>query len=216
MKVWADNCPESCQHRYLLMAAEIARCQGQMQRAMELYDQAIQATCDHGYPQNEALANELKARLLLAQGRPEVAQLYMKKAYYGYQLWGADAKTQQLQGVYPDLLADIPQDVTEPEPPLSVAEGQPATLEMALPGYTLTECVSEERHVVKYQGFSQDDPGEVRSFMLYKDLRLSAAELAQLKATYAKLPGMSGMGLVEVHEVLETPEGLVLVLEELS
>jgi len=216
MKVWADNCPESFQHRYLLMAAEIARCQGQMQRAMELYDQAIQATCDHGYPQNEALANELKARLLLAQGRPEVAQLYMKKAYYGYQLWGADAKTQQLQGVYPDLLADIPQDVTEPEPPLSVAEGQPATLEMALPGYTLTECVSEERHVVKYQGFSQDDPGEVRSFMLYKDLRLSAAELAQLKATYAKLPGMSGMGLVEVHEVLETPEGLVLVLEELS
>src|SRR6476661_7631993 len=88
-KVWADSCPGNYLHQYLLIAAEIARISGKDLEAMDLYDKAIASARKNEYIQNEALGNELAAKFWLAKGKEDFAQLYMQKAHYGYQIWGA-------------------------------------------------------------------------------------------------------------------------------
>ncbi|HLO51976.1 MAG TPA: GAF domain-containing protein, partial [Kamptonema sp.] len=105
MKIWADNCPENFLHKYLLMEAEIARISGkEIEVIWDLYDRAISSAHENEFIQNEALANELAAKFWLAKGKEEIAQLYMKKAHYGYQLWGAKRKVEDLEEKYQQLL----------------------------------------------------------------------------------------------------------------
>ncbi|WP_214659157.1 AAA family ATPase [Candidatus Formimonas warabiya] len=108
MKKWADSCPENFRHKYLLVAAEMARLTGQGQEAMDLYDQAAQSAQENGYIQNEALANELAARFYLGAGRNKVARTYLKDACRGYYRWGAGAKGRALREQYPHLLDNPP------------------------------------------------------------------------------------------------------------
>ncbi|NES19474.1 MAG: AAA family ATPase [Symploca sp. SIO3E6] len=105
MKIWADNCPDNFLHKYLLVAAEMARISGQELEAMELYDQAIASAHTMNFIQNEALAQELAAKFWLRKQKYEFAQLYLQKAYYYYQLWGAKHKITDLAHKYPQLLA---------------------------------------------------------------------------------------------------------------
>ncbi|MEG4202415.1 ATP-binding sensor histidine kinase [Microcoleus sp. Pol7_A1] len=105
MKIWADNCPENYLHKYLLVEAEIARVAGKDLEAFDLYDKAIASARENDYIQNEALANELAAKFWLAKGKEDFAQLYIQKAHYGYQLWGAKRKVEDLEEKYPQLLA---------------------------------------------------------------------------------------------------------------
>jgi PAS domain S-box-containing protein len=107
MKIWADNCPENFLHKYLLVAAEMARISGRWTEAMDLYDRAIESAREHEFVQNEALANELAAKFWLEQGKEAFAQLYLKKALQGYQLWGAKRKVEDLDGRYPQWLTSI-------------------------------------------------------------------------------------------------------------
>jgi signal transduction histidine kinase/CheY-like chemotaxis protein len=103
-KIWADNCPANFLHKYLLIAAEMARLAGNSWEALELYEQAIAAANDHEFPQHVALANELAANFWLAQNKPKIAQLYLKEARYGYLLWGAKRKVAALEAKNPLLL----------------------------------------------------------------------------------------------------------------
>jgi predicted ATPase/serine phosphatase RsbU (regulator of sigma subunit)/tRNA A-37 threonylcarbamoyl transferase component Bud32 len=107
MKIWADNCPENFLHKYLLVEAEIARISGQEIEALDLYDRAIASAHENEYIQNEALGNELAAKFWLGKGKEEIAKLYMKKAHYGYQLWGAKRKVEDLEQKYPQLLPKV-------------------------------------------------------------------------------------------------------------
>ncbi|MBE9224892.1 AAA family ATPase [Phormidium sp. LEGE 05292] len=107
MKVWANNCPENFLHKYLLVAAEMARISGRCQEAMDLYDQAIESAKEHDFIQNEALANELAAKFWLEKGKEEFAKVYLKKARQGYQIWGAKRKVEDLDEKYPQLLTSI-------------------------------------------------------------------------------------------------------------
>lgn len=104
MKIWAENCPDNFLHKYLLVEAEKARVSGNVLEAMEGYDCAIKSAKENEFIQDEALANELAARFWLARGQEEFAQLYLKKAHYGYQQWGANSKVQELAKKYPQLL----------------------------------------------------------------------------------------------------------------
>jgi len=104
MKLWADNCPENFLHRYLIVAAEMARVSGQTLEAIELYDRAISEAKSNEYIQNEALANELAAKFYLDWGKEKVAAGYMQDAYYCYARWGAKAKVGDLEKRYPQLL----------------------------------------------------------------------------------------------------------------
>lgn len=108
MRIWADHAPMNYKHKYDLVAAEIARVQGQRLEAMALYDRAISGAKDYEYIHEEALANELAAYFYLGQGQIKVATTYLSDARYLYQTWGAHAKVDALDKEYPQLLIQAP------------------------------------------------------------------------------------------------------------
>jgi predicted ATPase/signal transduction histidine kinase len=103
LEVWAENCPENFANRAALVAAEIARLEGRAPDAMHLYEQAIQSAREHGFVQNEGLANEAAARFYLAHGLEKIARVYLRDARSCYVRWGAEGKVRQLERVYPRL-----------------------------------------------------------------------------------------------------------------
>ncbi|MGK7918935.1 MAG: AAA family ATPase, partial [Trichodesmium sp.] len=107
MKIWADNCPENFWHRYLIVAAEMARVSGEILEAIDFYERAISEAKSNEFIQNEAIANELAAKFYLNWGKQKIACTYMQEAYYCYAQWGAKAKTDDLEKRYPQLLSPI-------------------------------------------------------------------------------------------------------------
>ncbi|MEM7712788.1 MAG: ATP-binding protein [Cyanobacteria bacterium P01_A01_bin.68] len=100
MRIWANNCEANFLHKYLIIEAEIARISGNQLEAMELYDLAIASAKTHEFIQNEALANELAAKFWLGMNKEDFAQIYLSKAYNGYQTWGAKYKVAELESQY--------------------------------------------------------------------------------------------------------------------
>ncbi|TAF57782.1 MAG: response regulator [Oscillatoriales cyanobacterium] len=103
MKIWADRCPENFEHKYLLVAGEMARIAGKEMEAIDLYDRSIASARDGEFIQNEALAAELAANFWLSKGKAEFAQIYLKKAHYNYLIWGAKRKLEKLEATHPEL-----------------------------------------------------------------------------------------------------------------
>ncbi|MFT5163897.1 MAG: signal transduction histidine kinase/DNA-binding response OmpR family regulator, partial [Alteromonadaceae bacterium] len=97
IKDWANFCPQNYEHKYLILAAEIARVSGDTNSAMALYDRAIESAEKAGFIQCEALANELYATFWLNQQQSRVAKTFIKEAHYLYQHWGAIAKCNQIE-----------------------------------------------------------------------------------------------------------------------
>ncbi|MBC8231578.1 AAA family ATPase [bacterium] len=114
MRKWVKNCPENFLHRYCLVAAEMARISGDDQKAIELYDQAIESAHQNEFIHHEAITNELAAKFYLIRGKGKIAKTYMMEAHYGYLKWGATAKVQALERTYPQLLSQTPTG-TEPQ-----------------------------------------------------------------------------------------------------
>ncbi|MBD2460387.1 adenylate/guanylate cyclase domain-containing protein [Oscillatoria sp. FACHB-1407] len=110
LKQWSDDCAESFYHKYILICAEMARISGDRLAAMELYDQAIASAQDHGFVQDQAIANELAAKFYVDQGRTKIARVYMTDAYLGYVHWGATAKADLLLQNYSDLILQTSTD----------------------------------------------------------------------------------------------------------
>ncbi len=104
LKQWAAEAPMNYQHKLELVAAEYHRVLGQNMEAMELYDRAIAQAQEHGYIQEEALANELAANFYLGWGKQKIAKVYLSDAHYCYTRWGAIAKVKDLEARYPELL----------------------------------------------------------------------------------------------------------------
>ena len=100
---WADNCPTNFENRYALLAAEVARIDGQDLEAMRLYEQAIRSARENGFVQNEALANELAGRFYLDRGLEKNGYAHLRDAHACYALWGADGKVRHLERLYPRL-----------------------------------------------------------------------------------------------------------------
>jgi PAS domain S-box-containing protein len=100
---WAENCPENFENRVALVGAEIARIEGRMLDAEQLYEQAIRSAHSNGFVNNEAIAYELAARFYAARGFQKFADAYLIEARYCYQRWGADGKVAQLERLYPQL-----------------------------------------------------------------------------------------------------------------
>ncbi len=103
LKVWAENCPENYRHKMLLVEAERCKALGEMEKSHDLYDQAIDSAHQHGYMQNEALANELAARAYLDKGKEKAAKGYLDDAHSLYERWGAARKRIKLEEEFPYL-----------------------------------------------------------------------------------------------------------------
>lgn len=107
LQAWAEDCPANYGHRATLVAAELARVQGDYGTAIAMYDQAIDQAKTHGCQQDVALANELAGQFYQQWSKPRIAQEYMLEAYYGYSRWGAKAKVTDLEERYANLLQPI-------------------------------------------------------------------------------------------------------------
>ncbi|XYI02389.1 AAA family ATPase [Sorangium sp. So ce1128] len=103
----AATCPKNFQHQLLLIEAEEARLSGEHAEAMDLYDEAITLAKENEFPQDEALANELCAKMYVAIGRAKAARSYMVDAYLGYMHWGALAKAEDIERDHGHLLSAL-------------------------------------------------------------------------------------------------------------
>ncbi|WP_258358985.1 AAA family ATPase [Moorella sulfitireducens] len=106
MQQWARRCPANFEHKYLLIAAEIARIRRQDDRAAQLYEEAARSAQANGFVQNAAIASECAARFYFARGKTGLARKYIRDAYAGYSTWGARVKTEQLRSRYPWLAGE--------------------------------------------------------------------------------------------------------------
>jgi len=105
--LWAENCPENFTNRAALIAAELARLEGRDLDAERLYEDAIRLAREHGFIQNEGLANELAARFYSARGLETLAHAYLRNARQCYLRWGANGKVQQLDRHHPHLREEL-------------------------------------------------------------------------------------------------------------
>ncbi|WP_299405594.1 AAA family ATPase [Acaryochloris sp. IP29b_bin.148] len=115
---FALHAPMNFQHQVELIKAEKNRVCDQKLEALEHYDLAIAGAKEHGYIQEEALANELAAKFYLAWGKEKIAATYLQEAYHCYARWGAKAKTDDLEGRYPQLIQPLLQPTSPSVNPL--------------------------------------------------------------------------------------------------
>jgi len=106
LEIWSENCPENFGNRAALVGAEIARIEGRLLDAEELYEKAIRSAHANGFVHNEAVANEVAARFYAARGFEKTAHAYLRDARYCYRQWGADGKVRQIDQFYSHLSKD--------------------------------------------------------------------------------------------------------------
>jgi predicted ATPase/signal transduction histidine kinase/tRNA A-37 threonylcarbamoyl transferase component Bud32 len=90
-------------HVAALLAGELARARGQLERAMQQFAAARQALLDQHNPIYEALIGERFAAALLAAGHDRAAIGPLLDARDAYERWGAFAKLAQLDAAAPEL-----------------------------------------------------------------------------------------------------------------
>jgi C4-dicarboxylate-specific signal transduction histidine kinase len=88
------------------VGAEIARIEGRVLEAQDLYEKAVRSAHTHGFVHNEALANERAGCFYAARGFGRIAATYLRDARYCYRRWGADGKVRQLEQLYPQIGAE--------------------------------------------------------------------------------------------------------------
>jgi PAS domain S-box-containing protein len=125
LREWADSYPPTFADKHALVAAEIARIEGRELEAQRLYEQAIQSARDHGFVQNEGLAQELAARFYAARGFETIAHACLRNARYCYLRWGAVGKVRQLDRLYPQLAA------TQGDRPTATIDSQAQQVDVA-------------------------------------------------------------------------------------
>ncbi len=115
LSMLAGGCPINFKEKELLISALMAGISGNYIKAGDLFDEAIQASIENGFPQNEAIANELAAKYYVSKNKPTIATAYIRKACLGYIKWGAVKKLKHLEESYPMLLKKRQRfdDVTE-------------------------------------------------------------------------------------------------------
>ena len=100
MKKWAKHAPMNFLNKYYLVEAEKCRLLKKTVKAIEYYNKAIELSNKNDLLQEEALANELKAKLFIDIGDMKLGRFYIEEAHYLYMRWGADAKAKQIKKKY--------------------------------------------------------------------------------------------------------------------
>ena len=89
--------------RAALVGAEIARLENREIDAQRLYEEAVRLAKEHGFIQNEAMANELAGRFYGSRDLETSADAYLRNARCCYLRWGAHSKVRQLDQLYPKV-----------------------------------------------------------------------------------------------------------------
>lgn len=94
---WQKNCPQNFAHKYFIVQSEILRVENKFVKAMKYYQRAIAETKKIGFIHQQALANELAAKMYFQLKIDDVAKVYIRQAIECYSKWGATKKALQLQ-----------------------------------------------------------------------------------------------------------------------
>jgi PAS domain S-box-containing protein len=100
LETWAKHCPANYENRTALVGAEIARIEGRILDAEQLYEKAIRSSHANGFAHNEAVANEIAARFYAERGFEAIGDTYLRNARYCYLRWGAEGKVRQLDALH--------------------------------------------------------------------------------------------------------------------
>ncbi len=183
MHNWSDNCSENFLHKYLLVAAEMARLRGKWQSAMDLYDRAIAAARVNGLIQIEALANELAGKFWLNQGKQIFAQFYLKNAHQGYQIWGAKRKVAELESKYPQLimnnLAINSANFVNTSLPFSSSYAAIDLAAAIAASQAISSEITLDKLLEKWMKIAIENAGAQTGFLLLPDRRTHTDELQQ-------------------------------------
>jgi PAS domain-containing protein len=97
---WARHRPAGFAHKALLISAEQARLAGDVETALGRYERVIGGARETGFLHVQAIAAELGGRCALEHGAAVDALAFLRRARTCYAQWGAQAKLDQLAGVF--------------------------------------------------------------------------------------------------------------------
>lgn len=96
LKRWARHAPMNHQHRWHLVAGEIARVNSQCLLAHQHFLEAVKLANRYGYLYEEALAFELAGRMHFEADNEVLSATFLKEARACYYKWGAEAKVRDM------------------------------------------------------------------------------------------------------------------------
>ncbi|MDB6009129.1 MAG: histidine kinase [Gammaproteobacteria bacterium] len=213
LREWAENCSATFPDKHALVSAEIARIEGRELDAMHLYERAIGMAREHGFVQNEGLAQELAARFYASRGFEAFAHTYLRNARYCYLRWGALGKVRQLDQLHPNLRGD------EPVPCPTGTIGAPVEhLDLATV-MKVSQAVSGEivldRLIDTLMRTAIEHAGAERGLLILPqgdDLRMAAEATTSSDAVIVRLQEASVAAIPEsiVHYVARTQQSVIL------
>ncbi|MDF2694949.1 MAG: hypothetical protein K0S65_3332, partial [Labilithrix sp.] len=103
LRVLAERCSENFERHYMLIAAEMARVEGDHLEAQRLYERSIAIAREQSLLGAGALALELAAQYYLDRGFVRFGEVYLADARDSYERWGAAGKVTQLEQRYPSI-----------------------------------------------------------------------------------------------------------------
>ncbi|MFD2672163.1 AAA family ATPase [Marinicrinis sediminis] len=117
MRKWSNVSPNRTLAKYRIMQAAYASLHGQDEKALRLYDQAIEEAQQAGECRDEAIAAELAAGVYLRRNERDRYEAYLQIAGEAYDKWGASGKVKALQDRVPSLasLASLQSATTHPK-----------------------------------------------------------------------------------------------------
>jgi len=212
LQMWAGHCPENFENRAALVGAELARLEGRVPEAEQLYQQAIRSARANGFVHNEALACETAARFYAARGFDVIAELFLERAHDGYFRWGADGKVRQLEARHPHLVMTGPRggkrEAASPDQQLDVAAVVKAS--QALSGEMLLPQLIERLMTIALQ-----NAGAERGLLILpdqNDYRIAAEARADGEQIVLHYGAAAGPAVPEsiIRYVMRTQEGVIL------
>jgi PAS domain S-box-containing protein len=215
LRLWAEDCPQNYRNRYALVLAEIARIEGRVAEAMDLYEEAIRSARDEGFVQQEALGYELAARFYAARGFATFAHVYRRNARSCYCRWGAQGKVRHVDETCPELSDEIGPPNTPPVIADTVEHLDLATV------IKVSEAVSGEIVLEKLldtlMRMAIEHAGAERGLLILPrsdEFRIEAAVMSHGNEVTVALPGagVTGADLPEpaLRYVLRTHESVLL------
>lgn len=105
LKKWSKYGSVNFLNKYYMLAAELARIEGNQSKAEEYYNKAIKLSQKNTYINEEALATELAGKYYVSIAAKKFAKVYLTDAYYCYLKWGCVGKVEQIKEEYREYLA---------------------------------------------------------------------------------------------------------------
>jgi PAS domain S-box-containing protein len=218
MKVWSEFVPSTYQHKYDLIAAEIARVTGNLEDALSHYEQAIDGARSNGFIHEEALANELYGRFWMERDNGRFAGPLLDEAHNLYLKWGAAAKAKHLVKRYPECMKN------EQVPTADEATAPVARLADQLDLHTILKASQKIVGEIELKGLLAnmmdiviENAGAQKGFLLMEEedrWRVVAGSDFECNEALAQEPQEVGANEVIsqgiVHYVNRTQQGVVL------